>query len=203
MGINQRNKQESKQKLIDAVGTIILREGFKGIGINSVAKEAGVDKVLIYRYFNGMEGLLFEYIKQKDFYISTSGTFQGEIERTEKHELTNVISKVLIGQLRGLIQNRELQELMLWEMVEKNELTLAIAKEREEIGYEISKTMKSKMSLSDNDSDAIIALLVAGIYYLVLRSRTVDIFNGIKINTEEGWQQIEVAIQRMIDSYFK
>jgi|AntAceMinimDraft_9_1070365.scaffolds.fasta_scaffold433213_1 hypothetical protein len=35
------------------------------------------------------------------------------------------------------------------------------------------------MILKDNESDAVIALLVSGIYYSVLRSRTVDVFNGI------------------------
>jgi len=199
---NQRNKEQSKQNFIDAVGRIILRDGFKGIGINAIAKEAKLDKVLIYRYFEGLDGLLREFAKQKDFYINLTGFIQDEIENAQKHELKNLVSKVLISQLRGLIDNKELQELMLWEMVEKNELTDAIAKEREEKGYELSNKLKEKMDLKDHDSDAVIALLVSGIYYLVLRSRTVDVFNGIKLNSEKGWQQIETAIQMIVNTYF-
>ena len=56
----ERNKEQTKDKLLEAVRAIIRKEGFQNIGVNKVAKEAGVDKVLIYRYFGNLEGLLKE-----------------------------------------------------------------------------------------------------------------------------------------------
>ena len=53
-----KNKEATKHRLITAVGTLLAREGFGALGINAVADEAGVDKVLIYRYFGGMDELL-------------------------------------------------------------------------------------------------------------------------------------------------
>ncbi|MCB2196205.1 MAG: TetR/AcrR family transcriptional regulator [Bacteroidetes bacterium] len=199
----QRNKELSKQKLIEAVGNIIFREGFKGIGINAIAKEANLDKVLIYRYFGGLNGLLKAFAKQKDFYINISNRLHDEIEKVQKSELKSLIVEILITQLRELRKDRELQELMLWEMMEKNELTIAIAKEREEKGYELSSKLKTKMDLTNGETDAIMALLVSGIYYLVLRSKTVDMFNGVELNSEKGWQKIENAIKQIINSYFE
>ncbi|MFU8830406.1 MAG: hypothetical protein ACNA8P_13365 [Phycisphaerales bacterium] len=35
--------------MIRAVGTLLARDGFQGMGVNAVAREAGVDKVLIAR----------------------------------------------------------------------------------------------------------------------------------------------------------
>ncbi len=107
-----------------------------------------------------------------------------------------------MSQLRGLRENSVLQELMLWEMLERNELTIAIAKDREAKGYELSRRLKEKMNLAGDESDAAIALLVSGIYYLVLRSRTVDVYNGVDISAEEGWLQIEKAIRQIVTSYF-
>ena len=199
---NQRNKEQSKQKLIDAVNQIIIRDGFKGIGINAIAKEANLDKVLIYRYFDGLDGLLREFAMQKDFYINISDFIQDDIESMQKADLINLINKILIGQLRELRANRELQELLLWQLVEKNELTLAIAKEREQKGYELSNKLKEKMNLNNNESDAVMALLVSGIYFMVLSSRTVDVFNGVELNSEKGWKQIEDAIKQIVNSYF-
>ena len=197
-----RNKEQSRQKLIDAVGTIILRDGFKSIGINSVATEANLDKVLIYRYFDGLDGLLREFAKRKDFYINISDLILDEIENARAEDLKELIIKILVSQLRGLRENRALQELMVWEILERNELTIAIAKDREEKGYELSKRLKEKMNLTGNESDAAIALLVSGIYYLVLRARTVDVFNGVDLSSEEGWLQIEKAIRQIVISYF-
>lgn len=200
--LQQRNKAQSKQKLIDAVGKIIVRNGYNGIGINAIAKEANLDKVLIYRYFNGLNGLLKEFAGQKDFFIKISNSIQDEIEKTPALEYKNLLINVLIEQLRDLRKNRELQEIIKWELVEKNDLTLTITKERELKGYALSKTLKDKMNLPNNDSDAVVAFLVSGIYYLVLRSVTLDVFNGIPINTEKGWYQIEKAIHSIVNSYF-
>jgi AcrR family transcriptional regulator len=46
-----KNKELTKRKLIDAVGEIFRTEGHAGLGINKVARIAGVNKKLIYRYF--------------------------------------------------------------------------------------------------------------------------------------------------------
>jgi len=198
----QRNKEQSMQKFIDAVGYIITKDGFKSIGVNAIAKQAGLDKVLIYRYFDGLDGLLRAFAKQKDFYINISNIIQKEIEDAQAHQLKDLIIKVLTGQLYELKKNKELQEFMLWEMLERNEITIAIAKEREEKGYELSNKLKEKMKIQNNNSDAVMAILISGIYYLVLRSRTVDVFNGVELNSEKGWQQIENAIQVIVNTYF-
>ena len=47
--------KRSETQLIEAVSTIITEEGFSKIGINKIARTAGCDKVLIYRYFGGLD----------------------------------------------------------------------------------------------------------------------------------------------------
>jgi len=53
-----RNRDLTAAKIIEAVGLVLARDGFDKIGINAIAREAGVDKVLIYRYFEGLPKLL-------------------------------------------------------------------------------------------------------------------------------------------------
>ncbi|MBI9053259.1 MAG: TetR/AcrR family transcriptional regulator [Bacteroidales bacterium] len=204
MAKTERNKEQTKQKFIDAVSKIIVRDGFKAIGINTISKEAGLDKVLIYRYFDGLDGLLHAFAKQKDFYINISEEIYKSIENASKDDVKQLVVVVLNNQLRELRSNKELQELMLWEMIERNELTIAIAKEREKKGYELSKKLKEKMNIPDAelDVDAIMSILVSGLYYLALRSRTVDVFNGVEIDTNAGWLRIESAIQTIVNNLF-
>ncbi len=52
-----RDKGATRQRLLEAVGTLLSRDGFGALGVNAVAREAGVDKVLIYRYYGGMADL--------------------------------------------------------------------------------------------------------------------------------------------------
>ncbi|MUM78904.1 TetR family transcriptional regulator [Pseudodesulfovibrio sp. F-1] len=65
-----RNREITQQKLIGAVGKVLAESGFRHLGINQVAREAGVDKKLIYRYFGGLPGLLAAYGDTAHFWPS-------------------------------------------------------------------------------------------------------------------------------------
>src|SRR5205085_7445344 len=54
----ERNRADTTARILAAVGEVLARDGFGALGVNAVAKHAGVDKVLIYRYFGGMSQLL-------------------------------------------------------------------------------------------------------------------------------------------------
>lgn len=53
-----RNRQLTRDRIRDASLRILRLTGFAGWGVNAIAREAGVDKVLLYRYFGSLEGLL-------------------------------------------------------------------------------------------------------------------------------------------------
>jgi len=58
----------TEKRLLEAVSKVIEEEGFTKIGINRIARQAQCDKVLIYRYFGGLDGLLVAWAKQYDYY---------------------------------------------------------------------------------------------------------------------------------------
>ncbi len=53
-----RNRDETRQKILDAALAIAGEQGFAALGVNAVARRAGADKQLIYRYFGGLEALM-------------------------------------------------------------------------------------------------------------------------------------------------
>ncbi len=53
-----RNKERTKLKLIDAVAEIIQTEGYTKLGINHIARMAGVHKKSVYRYFGSVSNLI-------------------------------------------------------------------------------------------------------------------------------------------------
>lgn len=195
----KRDKDATKQKLIDAVGAIVLRDGFPAIGINSVAREAGVDKVLIYRYFGDLDGLLTAYVSQID-YFSNIADITATFEKIETREDVIRLSKaIFVGQLKDILGNKELQEIALWELTASNSVTSALAQSREEQGMSILKEIQSVTGKTDVDLPGMAALILGGIYYIVLRSRQVDVFNGIDLNSPKGWKRIEKSIESLIE----
>lgn len=53
-----RNRAATEARLLAAAKEHLELHGFMHFGINTVAARAGADKVLIYRYFGGQQGLL-------------------------------------------------------------------------------------------------------------------------------------------------
>ena len=56
-----RSRQNTEQRILNAVGSILLEQGYPAVGINAIARQAGCDKVLIYRYFGGFDQLLLAF----------------------------------------------------------------------------------------------------------------------------------------------
>ena len=64
----QKNKERTKGRLIDAVGRVLENQGYSALTPPKIAKEAKVDKKLVWAYFGEPDRLLEEYILHKDFW---------------------------------------------------------------------------------------------------------------------------------------
>ena len=58
----ERDREATEKRLLDAIGKMIAEDGFEKIGINAIATQSGVSKILIYRYFGSVEGLMTAYL---------------------------------------------------------------------------------------------------------------------------------------------
>lgn len=193
-----RNKEQTQKRIFEALATLLSQGGFRDIGINAIAREAGCDKVLIYRYFGGLEGLLREFAANEDVLPDISqAPHLRELAATGSYP--DLAKAILSHFSRELRKKTMLQEIMRWEMIERNELTDAIADERERQGVTLLDTFGPEMPY---DLPAVASILSAGITYLALRSKTADVYNGIDLTSDEGWQRIEDGVNLLIDRTF-
>ena len=192
-----RNREATRQILIQAVGEVLGEKGFTGLGVNAVARQAGVDKVLIYRYFGGLPGLIKAFGQEGDFWPSIEELAGGDIESFRLLSLEEKLTALGCNFLRGIRQRPLTQEVMAWEMVQRNNLT-----EELEIIRETRMLRFAELFLPAEgaraDLTAIMAIFGAGISYLVCRSRKIRWYNGIDLNSEDGWQRIEAAVGQMV-----
>jgi AcrR family transcriptional regulator len=67
--IRQERRVRTEAKLLDAFQTVLIREGAGDVTVQAVALEAQVAKTLIYRYFDGIGGLIKAWAKQRDLFV--------------------------------------------------------------------------------------------------------------------------------------
>jgi len=197
-----RDKQITSRRLISAVGSLLAKKGFKGIGVNAVAREAGVDKVLIYRYFGGLPGLIATFGKEGDFWPSYLELAGGDFQKFSNLPLEKRLSELGSNFIQALRKRPLTQAIMAWEMIESNELTEELERVREQSIMEFFQMffMEDKVQI---DLQAIVMLIGAAISYLVTRSNNIDLYGGLEIGSDQGWQRIEHAISAICNSIVK
>ncbi len=184
MSPTEKSRALKEKSILEAVGKIFLRDGYRQLGINTIAAEAGCSKVLVYRYFGGMEGLLAAFAEQ----------FKVHIVPEKKANSEQGMAKELFNdQITRLRSSPILREIMKWELVDTNPLTSTLAAQREEVGLEILKQFEDIQGV---DLPALASVLSAGVSYLALRADTAQEFCGIDITSDEGWERIA----NMLDS---
>lgn len=194
-----RNKEKTRLKLLNAVGEIIKTEGYKGLGVNNIAAKAKADKKLIYLYFENVDKLVETYVRQKDYWSAFSEGIQGLIEANQGNFGEELASQILVDQFNFFLDAEEMQKVILWEISEKNELMREIADAREVLGNELFKLTDPHFGGTDVDIRAIQALLIGGIYYLILHTKSNgSTFCGLDINELPDQKRIIKSLRQIV-----
>ncbi len=193
--IKVRDKMITSRRLVSAVGSLLAREGFKGVGVNAVAREAGVDKVLIYRYFGGLEGLIKTFGREGDFWPSALELAGGDLKAFSSLTLEQRLSAFSRNFVQALRKRPLTLAIMAWEMVEANELTRELEAVREQGILDFFKMF----FLSDNRGlQGTMMLVGAAVSYLLIRSGHIDVYGGMGLATDEDWENIAAGIDTII-----
>ncbi|BDU74155.1 TetR/AcrR family transcriptional regulator [Mesoterricola silvestris] len=193
--VKARDAAATRKRILAAVGTLLSREGFGALGVNAVAREAGVDKVLIYRYFGGIDQLTEAWASEMDFWPSVE-EIVGDSPEPEPAALA---AGMLIRHLQALRKRPLTLEVMAWEAVERHPLTRVLDRVREARSGQLMEALPEHLRGRGGDLPAVSALLGAGLQHLLLRARTVERYNGVPLGSPEGWERIEAAVHALCE----
>jgi len=197
-----RNTDKTKKRLIDAVGIVISRHGYAGLSLVNIAKEAKVNMKLIYYHFGSLDNLIAIYVRSKDYWSNIPDEIISKINNSKTVEKEMIIA-IMSHQFDYLFTSPEMQKIIIWEISQKNKLMREISDEREKLGSWILKKSDSLFKNTTIDFRAIEALLVSGIYYLILHAKT----NGstvceLDINQEKDRERIKNALAYLVNEIY-
>lgn len=182
-----RDRPETERTLLEAVGAIVREKGFLGLGINAIAEKAGVSKVLIYRYFGDLDGLLAAWAVKNNYWgnSATDAAMGGETTPSKLAE------RIFSGQIRSLRSSKESREILRWFLAEESPLSARVMAMIEERGKETMATaLGTAKAKPSKRLSAGLAIIVGGIYYLSLIADRVPVFNGIGLESDGDWKTI-------------
>lgn len=118
-----------------------------------------------------------------------------------KNDLKTQYASILNNLFDSLQANKMMQQLLRWELSNNNETTQRTARLREFYTLPLVEKYKKAFEGSPVDIDAVSALIISGIYYLILHA-DLSLFAGIDIRAEDGKRKIHDAIDYFSNQFF-
>lgn len=198
--MSRRTNKEIERSIYQAASKIAVKKGVEHIYLRSVAEEAEMDIGVLNRRFKDDDDLIREYTKRYDFFINDLLVSVNPDEFTSPRSYFESLANVFVKQLH---RNKEMQAIMRWEMSYDTALTRRSARKRDELLSEVLPQISSRISPSYGCApNAILAVLVAGMYYIVLRENRSS-FCGIVFNSKEGRKTLSEALSVAIAPFLE
>lgn len=191
--IKKRDRERTKGKILKAVGEVIEQFGTEKVGVNLIARTAGVNKVLIYRYFDSVDGLMDQYVKSGEYASTASDEYIDNIEPVASEDRGKAMTQLMLNFLQDLREKKATRDLLRWEIgTGKSMLS--------DTRNDVANRLLEKIGTLPNyeDTRALMSFITSGIYYMVIAADYRGKMMGIDLNTDEGWERIQKVIERII-----
>jgi AcrR family transcriptional regulator len=199
-----KNRVETEKAILDTVTRIVRTRGFSALGVNAVAKEAGVSKVLIYRYFGSYRDLLENWALRRNFWFR--GTLDAEKALAEatgdRVAIADILKRLLRTQIEELREDTLSREILRWFIADKDAVAATVMARIEKRGTAFLESIVRALG-GGVDLGALSAIVISGVYYLALITDRADDFNGVDISSDAGWSRLISAIDSIINSVLR
>jgi len=189
-----RDPDKTRRLLIEAVGEVLEKFGHTGLGVNAIARHLGRDKNLVRYYFSNIQNLKKAYILDKDYWLKFFDQFQLDQE-PDRETIKRLFIELMQETYDYFKEHKEMQKLILWQINDDAQLLRTISDSREREGDKLLALTDPFFKHTGLDFRSVIALLLGGIYYIVLHAATngsrvcgVDI--GVEEESESFWRTV-------------
>ncbi|MBD2703640.1 TetR/AcrR family transcriptional regulator [Spirosoma sp. BT702] len=188
----RRNRVKTTQRIVEALEEVIAERGLEGVGVNRVAEKANVSKVLIYRYFGGMEGLLEYYVKMGKLFPVFTTTVLDQIRPLHESDVARIWYRQVIQTYRYFRTFKAAREIIKASVIENDSIAETTARAQDE---EMTRLVSQLSFVKGADIQAISAVVIGAMNYLTIMAQNDRTMISIDLRSEEGWQRIESAVK--------
>ena len=195
--VRARNPAAVRARVLAALSAIIVRDGLSGVGVNALAREAGCDKVLIYRYFGDLEGVYQEFAEGHDFWWTVDELIR-DIDPA-RLSLTRAMQIVMRRHAEAIRRRPTTLAILASELTARSSLVVALEEVRERRTLDLMAWIGQRFELPATvDLPAVSMLLGVALNYLAVRARDVKVMSGVPLGAAADWERIFAAMDTLI-----
>jgi AcrR family transcriptional regulator len=195
----RRDRAGTEAAIVVAAQQLLSEHGFQTFGVNAVAKAAGCDKQLIYRYFGGLEGLA------DAIGAELAGWVNDNVPLPPPHgSYVDAIRHLVTHYADALSGSPLMVRILAWELAENNALIARLTKARSDalgrwIRVALSETPPPPAGV---DAPAINALLIAAVQQMVISRSVSGRLAGMDLNDPEGGTRFMAAMIQVVERMY-
>lgn len=191
-----RDRSRTQETILAAARSVLVDKGFGGWGVNAIARAAGCDKQLIYRYYGGLEGLAAAIGTDVAREIVAALAAVPTPQVTSYGEL---VAAMIDAQLQVLRTHPVMLRIVAWELSEANELTRTFAAARSQALLSwFARTKGDIRTPPGIDAPAINAVMIAAVQQMVLSAASIGSFAGMPLTKPADWERLSRTIQHLV-----
>jgi AcrR family transcriptional regulator len=190
-------RESSENKLLDAFEAVISHHGVENVGVNAIIREAGVGKGLLYEYFGSLDGLAEEWVKRRHLLPSMTEVIGEPLDSFTQKPFADQVSALHISYANMLKNNPVALQILAEDILTVGQLPSALNIVRNQIGKTHEQFFTEVTPITNNDDMALVFILQAAANYLALRAHNSPNYNGLMLDTDEGWQHMMDMMARV------
>lgn len=191
-----RDREATEQLILSAAKEVLAEDGFANFGINAIARRAGCDKQLIYRYFGGLEGIA------QAIGADLAATLSEELKPLSSpapRTYGELMRRLALGLLELLRSDRLMQQINAWEAASPSPLVkLLIGARSKRMALWMHEMRGALQPPPSVDAPAINAIIVAAVQQIVVSAGANGEFSGMPLRDEAHWQRLRDAITALV-----
>lgn len=193
--VRLRSRTATEALIVEAGERILLRDGFPGLNVQTLAAEAGCDRKLVYRYFDGVDGVVERIAARAHASLVRS---LDAVPAGGSDSLRAFARESLSAWLGALRASPLSLRLMAWALVEASPLLNRIESERSAVLQAWMRERRPRLRIPpEGDAVAINAVLLAAVQQLALSASTRPGVGGVALD-EAGWARIQAALDALL-----
>jgi len=193
----RRTKAAIERDVMQAVDSLIEEVGYRNLTLTAVANKAKIEPAVFYRRFANLEELFDVYTRKYDYWL---GTILASMPTDLKEEES--LHWILQTLIQSLLKNKGMQQLLIWELSDDNLTTRRTAQLRESINEPLIRLLEHKFKGSSLDINVISAVIISGIYYLILHRKRSH-FCDVDYNSRTGKDRFKEGVRQLTNLLFE
>lgn len=189
-----RDRARTCDKILDAVGQIIRQKGIGSVNSLAVAQTAGVNRVLVHRYFGTRSNLIQQYLCREGTATLSSDALLDVFKKAVEGKQTPEIAQSIKQLLRYIWEDRAMQRQLV------AEITVGRVPDSALFGRNAVQTREPGVCLDSKGFQATLVLIYSAICYIGVLRATAHRIHDLDPHSQDWLGRIEALIEPIVAS---